>query len=184
MAKSPTAAKANKSLSAKERAFVRELPKDWNPTQAALRAKYAESTARAKAPGWVAKSRHKSTKPHVWDAVHAKAAKQAENADISVEELLRAEKRIAHFDPRRLFDERGRVLPPHEWPDDVALAISGFEVTELPDGSCKYKIRPVAKGASLERMEKHLGMFKDVHVHEGEVTIRWAGDGGDDGQAG
>ena len=77
-----------KQLSKKERAFVREYAKDCNATSAAERAGYAPTTANKKAPMWVGKSRAKSTKPHVWDAVDEAQRKLQEKTGISVERVV------------------------------------------------------------------------------------------------
>lgn len=166
----------SKPLSLKERAFVSLLPTvGFNAAEAARRAGYAQTTADSKAPGWVAKSRDKSTKPHVWDAVEELRAAQAAEAGLEVSRVLAEESCIAFLDPRLLFDENGAVLPPREWPEAVARAVSSFEVIEQVGGR-KTKVKLYNKGASLERLERHLGMYKEVHQHEGEVVLRWQGD--------
>ena len=79
------------SLSKKETLFVAEYLTDYNASTAAKRAGYAESTALGKAPSWVGKSREASTKPHVYDAIHARMggmlAKLKITADAVLEEL-------------------------------------------------------------------------------------------------
>lgn len=48
--------------------------------------------------------------------------------------VLRGYARIASLDPRRAFDPSGNMLPIHQLPDDVALAIAGVEITETVIG--------------------------------------------------
>ena len=78
----------NVSLSKKERLFVAEYLVDYNATAAAKRAGYAESTALGKAPGWVGKSREASTKPHVYDAIHARMGLMLDTLNISADMVL------------------------------------------------------------------------------------------------
>lgn len=34
---------------------------------------------------------------------------------------------IARVDPRRLYDDHGRILPVSDWPDDIAFAVASFQ---------------------------------------------------------
>ena len=50
-------------------------------------------------------------------------------ADVSrADALLRS---IAFADVRNLFDDQGRVLPPDQWPADLAALVTGLDVAEL-----------------------------------------------------
>lgn len=88
--------------------------------------------------------------------------KASDKAEITQERVLREEARLAFVDPRQLCDENGEQIPLHKLPDDIARAITGLEVIKLVDGSPKYKYKFSDKGKSLERLERHLGMFKDT----------------------
>lgn len=93
-------------------------------------------------------------------AVDAARAKASDKAEVTQERILREEMRLAFVDPRKLCDENGVTIPLHKLPDDIARAITGLEVIIQADGSPKYKYKFSDKGKSLERLERHLGMFK------------------------
>jgi phage terminase small subunit len=45
--------------------------------------------------------------------------------------VLREIANVAFLDPRRIFAEDGSLLSPHEWPDDIAAAVSSIDVVEI-----------------------------------------------------
>lgn len=55
----------------------------------------------------------------------------ATTAELTVEEIAAAVANIARADRRKLYDARGRVLRPHEWPEDVAAAVEAVESDEI-----------------------------------------------------
>jgi phage terminase small subunit len=55
----------------------------------------------------------------------------ADAARITVERIAAGMANIATADRRKLFDKRGRILPPDQWPDDVADTIEGIESEEI-----------------------------------------------------
>lgn len=86
--------------------------------------------------------------------------------------VLRERKRLAFFDPRKLFDLEGRPLPIHELDDDTAAAIAGLDVVEEYAGNGedrafvgytkKYKL--AGKDPSLAALEKYFGLNeKAIH---------------------
>lgn len=81
--------------------------------------------------------------------------------------------RIGLFDPGRMFDENGALLPIHKMPADVRAGISSIEVSEIrsDDGETVVghvkKIKLWDKNSALEKIMKHKGMFvdrKEIHV--------------------
>ncbi len=68
---------ARRKLTDKQRAFVLEYPKDFNATQAAIRAKYSEKTA-------AMIGSENLTKPYILEAIEIEYKKRA----ISVDEIL------------------------------------------------------------------------------------------------
>lgn len=64
--------------------------------------------------------------------------------------------RLATFDARRLFDAAGKLKAPEQWPDDVAAAISGYDV----DAEGKVKVRMWDKNSALEKLFKNMGLFQ------------------------
>lgn len=141
-----------KKLPPKQRRFVEEYLIDLNATQAAIRAGYSEKSAYAK--GCELKVQLSSI---ITEAQEARSAR----TEITQDRVLQEESYIAFQSPRHFFDDEGNLLSPHELPDEVARAISSFEVIELKGGGKKYKYRTWSKGRSLERLGRHLGIFND-----------------------
>jgi phage terminase small subunit len=116
-----------RALSHKQEKFCVEYLIDFNATQAAIRAEYSPRTA--KEIGY-----ENLTKPHLQDRI---AELQLQNIDASKkgdiatpEEILRALTMDHRFNPKRLFDENGEMLPIPELPDEIALSLAGYEVVK------------------------------------------------------
>ena len=82
--------------------------------------------------------------------------------------MLQEVARLALFDPRKFFHDNGSPRSIQELDDDTAAALAGMEVVEQFEGSGaerkfvgylkKYKLPD--KGANLDRLMKHLGLFE------------------------
>jgi hypothetical protein len=109
-------------------------------------------------------------------------AKAVETTDINAERVLREEGRIAFADIAEIFDGE-TLISPSELPEDIRRAISGVEIIErfIPGEKkrkeVKYKYRFWDKGRSLERLGKHLKLYKDQAKLElgfdGDTTAAW-----------
>ena len=148
-----------KALSPKERQFVDEYLIDLDPQRAAIAAGYSESTARIKSYGWVSKP---SDKPHVYQAIQAGKEARAENLKLEAGDVLRHAHHLAVYDVRRLYDEFGESLPPHQLPDDLARIVQGVE--RRPDGSYQYRLPD--RNVATERLIKHLGLYEQDNLQK------------------
>ena len=148
----------------KQAAFAAEYLKDFNATQAAIRAGYAEKSAGVEG--------HRLLKhpqiaaligPKREEAVIARA--EAVNRMVLSVERTRLEiARIAYFDPRRMFDKDGRPLGITELDDDTAACVAGMDVVEERDaegGVTGYvkKWKLADKNAALEKAAKIEGLY-------------------------
>lgn len=74
--------------------------------------------------------------------------------------------KIAFGDLREIFDDQGRLLPPHRWSDRAAAAVSSFDVVtkQLGEGEVAYvaKIKGWDKIAALDKIMRHLGGYNDT----------------------
>ncbi len=76
-------------LSPQEELFVAEYLKDYNASAAAIRAGYAESTAKAKAPLWVNRvSSYRVGKGRIYNAINAARMERMERVKIDQDYLL------------------------------------------------------------------------------------------------
>lgn len=87
-----------------------------------------------------------------------------ENFELNVERVLRELAAIALFDPGKLYDENGDLLPVNKMDEMTRRAIAGVDVKELCDkdgalvGYVK-KVKPVSKIAALELAGRNLAMW-------------------------
>lgn len=105
----------------------------------------------------------------------AKAAERAEVVvDATVDRIARELGRVAFLDPRRFFDEKGRLLSVHEMPTEVAAALSSIEVIEKQGAEMVNgvlvdiplyvkKVRFVNKLGALETLAKWRRMLVDLN---------------------
>ena len=96
-------------------------------------------------------------------------------------DVLKVMKAILTFDPRDLYHPDGSIKPPNEWSDEVAMAIQGFEVTELFDGNgdAKHAFGMIKKIKLADRMKaadtlvKVLGMIQPERIEvSGSVQVQ------------
>lgn len=170
MAKAKASASKHRELTPKERRFVAEYLIDQNATQAATRAGY--TAKRLDQAGY-----ELLRKPEIQAQVEIGQAKQLAAAGVTVQRIVDELAKISFADRRKLFDSEGHLLPPAQWPDDLAACVSGLEMEsatiEGPDGprivAYPSKVRLVDKKGTLELLGRHLKMFVDRIEHGGEV---------------
>ena len=92
--------------------------------------------------------------------------------DITVDRIIEEYSKLAFSDIRRVFDAEGRLLMPHDLPDDIAGALTSLEVVINPDGKGGRiaKIRLADKRASLADLGKHFNIFEADNTVKSEVT--------------
>jgi phage terminase small subunit len=111
-------------------------------------------------------------KPEIVAYLDQKREETSELADVTEQRWLTEVSRIAFFDPRKLFDSRGNILPVTEWPDEVAAALASVEVSRRysagkPDDYDQItKVRFWEKGKHLEMIGKYLKVLVDKSEHE------------------
>ena len=112
---------------------------------------------------------HKLLKnPEIDAYIAKKLSKLSENAGLTVQRVLEEEARLSLSDMRDIFDGE-TAIKPSDLPEDIARAIKGFEIKTRnvfhTNGDCEiittYKYSFWDKGASLQRVEKYLGMHTD-----------------------
>jgi len=101
--------------------------------------------------------------------------KIAEKAlEVDVQEVARMMARVAKFDIRDCFDDEGNALPPHELPENVALAMGSIEVIEEYAGRGKDRelVGYVKKFKATERngAVRMLGQWKRMLTERVEVV--------------
>lgn len=154
--------KQERALTAQQQLFVEEYIIDLNGTQAAIRAGYAESSARATASRLL-------TIDNIQNAIAEARKEQQKRTQITADRVLLEVARLAMYDPRKFFNNEGEPLGIHELDDDTAAALAGMDVIEqyenIGDGKREFtgylkKYKLADKGPNLERLMKHLGLYE------------------------
>lgn len=147
-------------LTPKQFLFVKEYLVDLNATQAAIRAGYSEKTAQVIGAENLAK-------PIIAESIQIEMDKRAARIEITADRVLQELAKLAFHDPRKFFDDDGRIKPISELDDVTAMALSGIEtfhkiVGDEKDGMAVVtKIKTVDKGINLERLGRHFKLFTD-----------------------
>src|SRR5690606_3608473 len=89
-------------LTDKQQLFCEEFVKDLNGTQAAIRAGYSEDSARYTGSDNL-------TKPHIRAYIEYLKRERQEQAFVEIYDVILELKKIAFADPKRLFDENGKI---------------------------------------------------------------------------
>jgi phage terminase small subunit len=122
-----------------------EYLKDFNGTQAAIRAGYSKRSAAAIAFEML-------RKPEIQVAINKRLAKLAMSADEVLIELAR----IGRADVKEMFGEDGKMLHPKDMPESIRRAISGIDVK-----AGTIKVRFWSKTEALNLAGKHHKLFGD-----------------------
>lgn len=150
-----------RKCNAQEVLFVMDYVIHGVAHRAAIKAKYAETTAQVKAPGWVKNSLDGGTKPWVYDAVQAELAKVVKRARKTKDDIIAELENLAFSNMQDVFkiNEEGKLeFRLENLTRDQAAALSQMIV----DGD-KTTIKLVDKRASLVDLGKEYGMFKAQH---------------------
>ena len=144
-----------KKLTPKQARFVEEYLVDLNATQAAIRAGYSETTARA--IGY-----ENLTKPDIQQAIQERQAKRSARVELTQDEVVR--------DLRELRDIcMGRK------PVRVTEVVKNTQMGEVTAREVEiYALEPTGAGKALDLLGKHLGMFVDrteLSGRDGEAIV-------------
>lgn len=147
-------------LSHKRSRFVEEYLKDFNGTQAAIRAGYSKKTAEIQAAQLLGILKVKK-------AIEAGRKKISQSVDFQISDIIRELLFIAHLDIRQAFNDDGTLKEVHSIPEATARAISGIDVQETFSGAGQdrvatgfiKKIKASDKIRALELLGKYKGMF-------------------------
>ena len=157
---------ASSKLTTKRKLFAMEYLKDLNATQAAIRAGYSEKGAEVTGFNLL-----RNTK--VAAEIQAAMNRRAERLTLTSDYTLLAITNIGHFDPRKLFDEKGNMKDIPDLDADTARIISGFDFVTLYDGDGDQKhafgqLRKIRLRDSLKALDlegRHQKLFTDKVEH-------------------
>jgi phage terminase small subunit len=158
------------ALSPKQLQFMIEyLGNGFNATRAAIAAGYAKAHADTQGSRLLANAK-------VAAVLAARTRKITEKREITAERVLDEIAKMAYFDPRKLWNEEGGLIPVYLLDDGTAASIAGMDVTELKSdgftvGRLK-KIKIADKRGSLELLGRYLKLFTDKVEHSGSLGVQ------------
>lgn len=177
----PTMARDPAKLTERQARFVAEYLVDFNGTRAAKSAGYANASAHVAACELLKLPKIAAQISKVRDKVTGKA-------ELSAVTTLEELRRILVFDPARIVDENGALLPLNRMAPDVRACISSIEIDEAWVGEGEErklvgrtgKVRFWSKPAALSAAMKHFdllqaaGLSKTNRTAEEEKTVEAA----------
>lgn len=154
--------KTPRPLTPKQERFILEYAKDFNATQAAIRAGYSGRCINRTASQLLGKTRH------ILDARTAQVLAKRESTGIaSLEQTLKLCTAMAFYDPGKMYDDHGNCKEISQLSKINRLAVAGFKVTEEFTGTgeerqCtgylkEFKLTDRAVWAHM--LMKHLGAY-------------------------
>ncbi|WP_373069842.1 terminase small subunit [Sulfurimonas sp.] len=156
---------ATPKLTAKQKKFCEEYLIDLNATQAAIRAGYSKKTAAVTAS-------ENLNKPNIKDYIAEKQSERSKRTEVTADMVVEELAKIAFGDVRKLYNEDGRLLQPHELDAKTAASISSFKASSIQIGGVDDPMEKTVdeykrydKTKTLELLGRHLGMFKDKVEH-------------------
>lgn len=161
------------ALSPKQRRFVEEYLVDLNATQAAIRAGYSVTSARALGCQLL-------SKPDVADAVKAGQTKLAKKSGVTAERLIEEYAKLGFSNMADYITGEGaeRGVDLSALTRDQAAAISEMTVETYLEGKGdeaerikRVKFKLADKKGALDSMARHLGMFTDHLVVKHDPLI-------------
>lgn len=152
------------ALKGKRLLFVDEFVIDMNATQAAKRAGYSEKTA-----GQMGHELLKNVE--IQAAISDAQARRSQRTEITQDRVLAELAKVGFSDIRNVVTGGGSLISIQDWDDETAGSIASVEVVQRPSGEYDddgkpimenvHKMRMWDKLNALEKLGKHLGMFKD-----------------------
>ena len=141
-------------LSAKQEAFCQEYIKDFNATQAAIRAGYSPKTADRMASRLL-------SKVEIQEFVSQLQAKRTERVQIDADYVLRRLHEIDQLDVADILTDAGDFLPIKQWPKSWRISLSAIDIQIINSGDTEAitkKVKWPDKTRNLELLGKHVGV--------------------------
>ena len=154
------------TLPLRQQIFVTEyLSNGCNAARAARAAGYSETSATHHAAR-IARNQKISR------ILSEQAGRSMARCEITAERVLDEMAKLAFFDPRRIFDANGGLLPPSQMGDEEAAAIAGLDLRQMQDGSEMKKIKLADKAKALEMLGRYLRLFTERVEHTGSLGVQ------------
>ena len=148
-------------LTDKQEFFCQEYIKDFNGTEAAIRAGYSKKTARSIASELL-------TKPNIQKRIQELTSKAVERNEISVDKILKEIAAVAFLDIKDFYDEVGNLKKVHDIDDLARRAISSVSGRVVKEGEDFVEIKTIKANDKLKALEL-LGRFHKMFTDKIEL---------------
>jgi len=146
-------------LTAQQQRFCVEYLVDLNGKGAAIRAGYAEDSAKSQAASMLQTEA-------IQVNLRRLMRKRERNYELSSERVLKELTKVAFSDIRDLYDDNGNMIPMNELDDNIAPAVASIKVKERfgknGDSEIEKEIRLWDKPKGLELLGKHFKLYTDL----------------------
>jgi len=155
-----------KTLTAKQKAFVSEYLVDLNGTQAAIRSGYSARTADR-----IAEQNLK--KLDIKIAIKEAMEERSERTQLKADTVLKELSHIIFFNVKRIFTADGHLKSLSEMDEADAAAISSMEVAERMAGDSTIRVTRIKfhdKNRAIDLGMRHLGMYNNDKLSIGVIS--------------
>jgi len=139
--------------------YVETGMKSWE--KAAILAGYAKSTASAKAPTWVGKSRKESKRPWMWDYLQKRINRVQAKIENKTQQIIEELCYLSFYDPAEIFTSTNKIKNIHDIPIEIRKAITSISYND------KGEIRQI-KLANKEKALELLGRY--FQLWQGDIN--------------
>lgn len=156
-----------KTLKPKEKVFISEYLKDFNATQAAIKAGYSKKTAKEQGYEIL-------TKPHIQEAVGKEVEKiLKDNRGLALRVVRECEKiAFGKISDVMEFDDNGVILKDSDKIDTSTIESIGMDSFETKAGtSVKKRVKLYSKEKALEILAKYTTLYSDAPKIDVPSTI-------------
>jgi len=152
-----------------EQVFVDEYLVCLNPEKAALKAKYAKTTARTKSFLWVSDSKQ-NPKPYIYKIIKKRMAARSEKTGIKAEQVIQEFAKIAFSNIQDYIGPDNEITDISEMNKEIAAAVESVQTTSTITSNSKddkeyetknIKLKLHNKISALENLGKHLGIYAE-----------------------
>lgn len=156
-------------LTEQQKKFCREYMKDFNGTQAAIRAGYSKKTANEQASQLLAKL-------NIQKFLESLKGKAAEKHDGLADEIVAELKKIGFSDIKKYLDSDNTIKDISKLPSELTTVVESIKKTETEFGddktggtktSIQFKLH--SKLDALEKLAKYVGLYEADNKQRGAI---------------
>ena len=160
---------AKSNLTDKQLMFCHEYLKDFNATQAAIRAGYSKKTARQVGS-------ENLSKPNIQDFLNELKHEIHERNEVTIDEVLQELANMMRFDPIDFYGDDGNIRPLQELPPLARRCLTAIDIHSIEDMNTAIttkisKFKYVDKLAVIEKFMRYFGAYEKDNSQKAQATV-------------